>query len=329
MARLDAPRLMVIGSINIDLVADVERLPREGETVAARGFQQHLGGKGANQAAAAALAGAQVKMVGCVGDDGFGRQCLEGLERAGVDCSLVRTAPGTPTGTALITVGRRGENTIVVVPGANGALAAADVERVAAAMADADAVLVQFEVADEVVLAAARAVDGLRTGGRSEKPLFVVNPSPFRPSAVPPDGLADMFVVNEVEARQMTGVDVSDPQSAAEAARALLRRVRPGGCVVVTLGEQGAVALAGGGEPPLYVPALKVQAVDTTGAGDTFMGCLLAELCAGRRLAEALRFATAAAAISVTRPGAQSSFPRRAEVEARLAEVPAAQPLSG
>lgn len=322
---------MVIGSINTDLVADVERLPREGETVAALRFQQHLGGKGANQAATAALAGARVTMVGCVGDDGFGEQARESLARSGVDCSLVRTAPGTPTGTALITVGRRGENTIVFAAGANGAVSEADVERAAGQMAQMDAVLLQFEVSDEVVLAAARAVEKLRSGdgvGRmSGKPLFVVNPSPFRAEALPPAGLVDVYIVNELEAYEMTGVAVDEPDSAAGAARQLLEKVRPGGHVVVTLGEQGAVAVSDGEEGALYIPAMRVTAVDTTGAGDTFTGCLLTELCAGRTMAEALRFATAAAAITVTRPGAQSSFPRRDEVEAVLAEAPTAQLL--
>lgn len=320
---------MVIGSINTDLVAAVERLPRKGETVAAYGFEQHLGGKGANQAASAALAGARVAMVGCVGDDGFGRQALQGLQQMGVDCRLVRTVPDTPTGTALITVGRRGENTIVFVPGANASVSAADVERVAAEMAAADAVLLQFEVPDEVVQAAAAAVARLRAsaGQPGDRPLLVVNPSPFRPSALPPDGSVDVLVVNELEAREMTGVGAEDPEGAAQAARALLRRVRPGGRVVVTLGEQGAVALSDGADAPLHIPAVPVQAVDTTGAGDTFMGCLLTELCAGRSMADALRFATAAAAVAVTRPGAQTSFPRREEVQAVLSSAPAAQPL--
>lgn len=332
MSKDKTPRLMVIGSINIDLVADVERLPREGETVQALGFQQHLGGKGANQAAVAALAGAESVLVGRVGDDVFGPQAVQGLERAGVDCSLVTTAAGTPTGAAMITVGRRGENTIVVVAGANGTLTAADVERAAAELARCDAVLMQFEVPDEVVLAAADAIARLHgdEGDAGRAPLFVLNPSPYRASAVPPPGTVDVLVVNELEAQEMTGLPVETAHDAAEAARRLLRTLREGGHVVVTLGEDGAVALNDDEErTPLHIPAMNVQAVDTTGAGDTFTGALIRELCAGRSMAEALRFATAAAAVTVTRPGAQSSFPRRAEVEDMLARAPEAAPLDG
>lgn len=316
---------MVIGSINIDLVADVERLPREGETIGALGFQQHLGGKGANQAAAAARMGADAVMAGCVGDDVFGPQAIAGLQAVGVDCALVRTAKDTATGVALITVGRRGENTIVVIAGANGTLAGGDVERAACAMADCDAVMMQFEVPDAVVLAVAETIARLRE--RDGRPLFVLNPSPFRASAVPPAGTVDILIVNEIEAEQMTGLKVVSPADAAQAARRLLPTLRAGGRVVVTLGAQGAVALGGDADTPLYIPARPVEAVDTTGAGDTFAGALVAELCAGRSTREALRFATAAAAIAVTRPGAQSSFPRREEVEPALDGAPEAAPL--
>lgn len=333
MKTNDAPRLMVIGSINTDLVADVERLPREGETVGAFNFRPHLGGKGANQAAAASLMGARVVMVGCVGDDVFGSQALQGLEQVGVDCSLVRTAPGTPTGAALITVGRRGENTIVFVSGANGLLTASDVDRVADHLALSNAVLMQFELSDDVVLAAAEAIARLRSrmkDGNGEQrpvggPLFVLNPSPFRSSAVPPPGTVDILMVNELEAEEMTGLNVHSIDDAAEAARRLLPTIRQGGHVVVTLGEQGAVMLSDDeAQTLLHIPAMKVPAVDTTGAGDTFAGALVAELCAGRSMADALRFATAAAAITVTRAGAQRSFPRRQEVEAMLSKAPEA-----
>lgn len=335
MSISDTPRLMVIGSINTDLVADVERLPREGETVGAFSFKQHLGGKGANQAAVAALMGAQSVMVGCVGDDVFGPQALEGLERSGVDCSLVRTAPDTPTGAAMITVGRRGENTIVFVSGANGVLTAADVERVADELAASDAVLMQFEVPDEVVLAAAETIARLRarTNEAGEpvataRPMFVLNPSPYRASAVPPAGTVDILMVNELEAEEMTGLKVESVDDATEAAQRLLPTLRKGGHVVVTLGEQGAVTLSDDeAQTLLHIPAMKVGAVDTTGAGDTFTGALVAALCTGMPMADALRWATAAAAITVTRPGAQSSFPKRQEVEDVLSKAPEAATL--
>lgn len=334
MSTSDAPRLMVIGSINTDLVADVERLPREGETVGAFDFQQHLGGKGANQAAAAARMGADAFMVGCVGDDVFGPQALRGLEDVGVDCSLVRTAPGTPTGAAMITVGRRGENTIVFVSGANGALTGEDVERVVDELAAADAVLMQFEVPDEVVLATAETIARLRSpaehgeSSATAGPLFVLNPSPYRASAMPPAGTVDILMVNELEAEELTGLKVESVDDAAEAARRLLPLLRKGGHVVVTLGRQGALTMSDDeAQTMLHIPALQVKAVDTTGAGDTFTGALVAELCAGRSMADALRFATAAAAITVTRPGAQSSFPNRREVDDMLRQAPKATTL--
>lgn len=330
----------VIGSINADLVADVESLPQRGETIHATRFQQHLGGKGANQAVATAVLGGRVDMVGCVGDDGPGAKALQGLDTAGVNRERIRIVPGVPTGTALITVDEQGNNTIVVVPGANNELRAEDVLALRSRLESSAAVVLQLEVPDEVVLAAAKTVDELRAWTPGGKPWLVFNPSPFRTSALPPAGSIDLLLVNELEAEAMSGVKVGTPAEAAQAAERLLEQLRPGGCVVVTLGAQGAVALADpagpfargldpGGARPLYVPAMKVEAVDTTGAGDVFTGGLVSQLCAGRSLDYALRFATAAAAITVTRPGAQSSFPRPDEVERLLAEVEDVQVLAG
>lgn len=374
--------ITVIGSINADLVAGVEQLPLRAETIHALHFQQHLGGKGANQAVAAALLGGRVAMVGCVGDDGAGAQALQGLAEAGVHRDGVRTVVGKPTGTALITVDKRGDNTIVVVPGANDALTVADVQAIEPQLAASAAVMLQLEVPDEVVLATTEIVAKLWSGtpdgkegtgpsteGPSDaaphggpgtgRPWLVLNPSPFRESALPPAGFIDLLLVNELEAEAMSGVPVSNPQDAAVAAEKLLPTLRPGGCVVITLGGQGALALADPtgpfgfrvrdgeaqvevrgpadasetgrvlGPQPLYIPALKVDVVDTTGAGDVFTGGLVSQLGVNRPLPWALRFATAAAAITVTRPGAQSSFPRLGEVERLLARVSDVQVLTG
>lgn len=337
----EGPSILVIGSVNADLVARVERLPRPGETIHGHDFQQHLGGKGANQAVTARLLGSRAALLGRVGDDGAGREALAALDRAGVDRRRVGVAAGEPTGVALITVGSRGENTIVVIAGANGGVDRAQVEAAQEAVFGCDTVLLQFEVPDEAVLAAARLVARRRAAG-APGPALVVNPSPFRASAMPPLDQMDGLIVNEVEAEQVSGHPVTDPESAARVAMELLPALRPGGWVVVTLGALGAVGVrelaaepgspAEGGrarsvEGPLHVAAFDVDAVDTTGAGDVFTGGFLTELGRGRPLGEALRFATAASAICVTRHGAQSSFPRRDEVERLLPEAPPAVPV--
>lgn len=320
MAPDSSPRIVVIGSINADLVATVDYLPHRGETITARALHQHLGGKGANQAVATAKLGSKVTMVGCVGNDDAGEKAISGLQEAGVDHRHVRVVPDTPTGTALITVGNQGDNTIVIVPGANEKMTPAGVKEIQEDLATAQAVLLQLEVADDVVHTTIELINERRE--RFESPWLVFNPSPFRRTALPPPRSIDLLLVNELEAKEMSGINVQDPRSAARAARQLLQVLRPGGCVVITLGAQGAVALAGDNGPfssrkdsLLYMPAAKVNAVDTTGAGDVFTGALVGKLAAGQELAEALRFATAASSIAVRRSGAQSSFPNREEVE--------------
>lgn len=373
---------MVIGSINVDLVTTVERFARPGETVLGTTFQKHLGGKGANQAAAAARLGARVALVGCVGEDAGGREALQNLERADVDCGRVRVLPGEPTGIAIITVNGLGDNTIVVVPGANGKVAPSQVQALQPELGDFGAVVLQFEIPDVAVSTAvqavrtsaagkaatastrARAMSGPAGAGltrvsasRSSRPLLVLNPSPFRRSALPPAGVVDLLIVNETEAGEMSGVAVHDLRAAAEAARRLFAWVSDAGRVVITLGTQGALAVEaigaargpgaagkdeGGREAgapvgeahlprpasAIHVPAVKVQAVDATGAGDVFVGAITTELVAGRSLDEAMRLATAASAVCVTRAGAQPSFPTRAEALEMLKRVNPARLLS-
>ncbi|MFG2236355.1 ribokinase [Streptomyces sp. NPDC048723] len=301
--------IAVLGSTNMDLVAYVSKAPRLGETVTGRAFRTVPGGKGANQAVAAARSGGEVVMIGAVGADEFGVRLRSALTAARVDTAALRTVEGA-SGTAHITVDDQGGNSIIVIPGANAAvtgLEAGDEARIAAA----GSLLLQLELPLSAVLAGARAAraHGVRT---------VLTPAPAQP--LPADLLAatDLLVPNEHEAAALTGL--TDPLQAAEA---LLAEVPE---VVITLGAAGALYAARGREP-LTVPAPRVRAMDTTAAGDTFVGALAVALGEGRPMPEALRWASAAAALSVQRPGAQDSMPTRAETDAlagRMTESEAA-----
>ncbi|TDE00403.1 ribokinase [Jiangella asiatica] len=296
--------IAILGSANMDLVVTVERAPGRGETVTGRTFVTVPGGKGANQALAAARAGGQVAFLGAVGGDEFGRGITDLLTGAGIDVSGL-TVSDQPTGTAHITVDASGDNSIVVVPGANGTVTAlTDAHR--AGIDAADLLLLQLELPLGLVVEAARYA-------RSRGVRVVLTPAPAVPLPVELLDAVDVLVPNEHEAALLAGVD--DPVAAA---RNLAGR---GGDVVVTLGSQGALWLHDGGEWP--VPAFPVQAVDTTAAGDTFVGVLAVGLAEGVEWAEALRRAAAAAALSVQRPGASSSMPHRAEIDAFLAKAAA------
>ncbi|WP_128982177.1 ribokinase [Streptomyces roseicoloratus] len=293
--------IVVLGSTNMDLVAYVAKAPARGETVTGREFLTVPGGKGANQAVAAARAGAEVSMIGAVGADDFGLRMRSALEHSGVDTDLLRTVEG-PSGTAHIVVDDEGGNAIVVVPGANGTVTSLD-HGDEALIGTADALLLQLELPLSVVVEGARAARerGVRT---------VLTPSPVR--ALPPELLAatDLLVPNEHEAVALTGR--TDPHAAAQA---LLDWVPE---VVVTLGSAGCLYAARGAEP-LTVPAPSVRAVDTTAAGDTFVGVLAVALTEGRPMPEALDWAAAAAALSVQHAGASTSMPYRVAIEAALA----------
>lgn len=299
--------VLVVGSSNTDLVIRVPRIPRPGETVLGGAFSTAAGGKGANQAVAAARAGGRVAFVARIGDDQFGRESLEGLGRDGIDTRFVLTTPGAASGIALITVDERGENSISVASGANALLSAADVGRAAEAFAAADIVLLQLESPLETVEAAAR--EAKRRGVP-----VILNPAPARELGDALLAGVSVLTPNEHEAGLLTGIPVRDERSARDAARRL--RERGPGTVIVTLGERGVLALAAGFEASL--PAFKVKPVDTTAAGDVFNGALAVALAEKLPLPDAVRFAQAAAAISVTRPGAQPSAPTRAEIEALL-----------
>jgi ribokinase len=296
-------RVVVVGSVNVDLVVSVGRLPRAGETVAGGTFARHGGGKGANQAVAAARAGAEVAMVGAVGADEMGGEALDELAAEGIDTTHVARLEGTPTGVAGIVVDDAGENQIAVASGANAALDAAAVDRALSQLlgvAPRGVVLTGNEVPEAVVVTAIRAAHAAGW-------LVVLNPAPARPAGSDQDGV--VLTPNGDEARELAGEDDVE-----RAARVLAERTSAP--VLVTLGAEGALLLDGSDARRL--PAPDVRVVDTTGAGDTVNGALAAELAAGRALEEAVRFALAAAALSTRAAGARTSMPRRDEVLASL-----------
>ena len=291
-------RIAVLGSANMDLVVRQPRLPRPGETMFGSNFSTVPGGKGLNQAVAAARAGGEVEFLGAVGTDAFGSELRDCLRREGIGVDGLATV-AEPTGTAHISVLDGGENSIVVVSGANVAQTALD-DATRERIGRCAYLVVQFErpaglVAEALAFARER---GITT---------VVTPAPVRPIEPGLLGLVDILVPNEHEARELAGVD-----DELDAARALSRQA---GIVVVTRGSLGAV-VARGGELITDVPPHPVEAVDTTAAGDTFVGVLVARLAAGEELDTALEAASVAAAISVTRPGASTSMPTWAEIQA-------------
>jgi len=296
-------RIVVVGSTNTDMVVKARHLPVPGETILGGAFLMNPGGKGANQAVAAARLGGNVTFVAKVGDDIFGRQALEGFKDEGIDTHYIYTDPAQPSGVALITVDEKAENCIVVAPGANAALNKADIDVAASEIANAALLLVQLEVPIETVeYAVQKAVEaGVKV---------ILNPAP---ACSLPEGLLKnlyMLTPNETEAALLSGVEVSDLESAKKAAQILHSKGVE--IVIVTMGSDGALIYQNGVFE--MVAAQKVKAVDTTAAGDTFNGALVVALSEGLPVAEAVKFASKAAAISVTRMGAQSSTPYRKEI---------------
>jgi ribokinase len=302
------PSILVVGSSNTDMIVKVERLPQPGETVLGGEFLTAGGGKGANQAVAAARAGGAVSLIARVGEDSFGETALAAFRAGGIDTRHVVRDRTSPSGVALILVAQSGQNSIAVAPGANGRLSAADVRRAKKAFRNASVLLLQLEIPLETVQAAAKLA-------RSAGARVILNPAPAQ--SLPAGLLEGLFLLtpNQSEARLLTGINVENEQTAAEAAAKLLsHRVQN---VVVTLGAAG--AFVAGGRVRCFLPGHKIEAVDATGAGDVFNGALAVAIAEGKGLVEAASFANAAAAISVTRPGAQSSAPRRKEIEYLLA----------
>ncbi|MET8046424.1 MULTISPECIES: ribokinase [unclassified Streptosporangium] len=292
--------ISVFGSVNMDLVAYVDVVPALGETVTGRAFSTVPGGKGANQAIAAARAGAKVAFLGAVGDDDFGTEMRRTLAEAGVDVTDLRTVPG-PSGIAQIVVDGGGGNSIIVVPGANGTVTApteAEIE----VISRSDVLLLQLELPIEAVTAAARAA---RAAGTT----VVLTPAPVQPLPAELLEAVDILVANEHEAVAITGQ--ADHERALEELRGTV------GWVIITLGARGALTSAGD-EAAVWVEAPRVNAVDTTAAGDTFVGALAVAHLEEQPADRAVRFATAAAGLSVQRAGASSSMPTRAEIDRSL-----------
>ena len=297
--------IFVVGSLNADLVTRLERFPAPGETVTALDLAVHAGGKGANQAYAAARLGGRVALLGCIGRDANGELLMQSLRSVGVDVSPVVRDDEAPTGLALIALDASGENQIVVVPGANARLTPELVQAHAARIAAAAVVLLQLEVPLDAVLAAARIA---RNGGAT----VILDPAPARPLPAPLLECVDFLTPNQRELQTLTGRAAGEP--AEQAARSLADGRRR---VIVKMGEAGALLVEADRQSSW--PALRVDAVDATGAGDAFNAALAVALAEGRPLPEAGRLATAAGALCVTRAGAQPSMPTRPEVEAALA----------
>jgi len=334
--------ILVIGSINMDLVARLSQPPVPGQTTLAEDFAMVPGGKGANQAVAASRLGGAVSLIGRVGADSFGQVLLESLRGAGVKGEGVRRDPQAPSGLAMITVTAGGENTIVVVPGANGRVTPADVEERLDLLAGADVLLLQLEIPLETVLYAARRA-------RELGKLVILDPAPARPLPGSWAKLVDIITPNESEAEVLTGISIRGLSDAQQAAGRLLAEGFPR--VIIKLGAKGALLaeatssavggpsrLAGGsGQAPpeltpqelasnpklaryRHFPAFSVPALDTTAAGDAFNAALAVYLGEGKTLEEAVFFANAAGALAATRVGAQPSLPYRREVEELLSQ---------
>jgi ribokinase len=302
-------KIVVLGSSNTDMIINLERLPRPGETILGGAFSMAGGGKGANQAVAAARAGGDVALIARVGKDMFGDQAVRGFEEAGVDVGLVIRDPQAPSGVALIFVDRNGENSIAVASGANAALGPEDVRRAERVLEGAAILLLQLEIPLETVRSAAAIAS-------ANGALVILNPAPARP--LDDDILRKISVLtpNEIEAEMLTGEAVGSESEADKASRILRRR--GAGTVIITLGARG--AYVSGPEFEGLVPGFKVKPVDTTAAGDVFNGALAVALSGKAGLREAVRFANAAAALSVTVAGAQTSAPFRTAIDRLIAD---------
>lgn len=301
-----APRskVLVFGSLNMDLAGRVPRMPQPGETLAGHGFLANPGGKGANQAVACARQGARVEMAGRVGEDGFAGELRNALQSQGIEHARIVSTTGLSTGVAMILVDDRAQNCIAVIPGANASVDEADADALRVPLQDAAMLLLQLEVPMPAVVRAA-------TLARETGCTVLLNPAPAQHLPEALWSLVDILVLNEIEARMLSGLPCVTPAEADEAARQLHRRGPRH--VLVTLGEQGVVWCSP--EGLRHFEALRVRAVDTTAAGDTFIGALAALLVEGRGMPAAVQHAIRAAALCVTRPGAQASMPTRAEVE--------------
>jgi ribokinase len=300
--------ITVVGSLNMDLVVEAPVLPAAGETVVGRRYRQSTGGKGANQACALARLGVPVQMMGCVGSDAFGREMTANLSAFGVGLDGVMTKPGVSSGVAFIIVDERGENQIVVCGGANETLSPEDIYKQAEILTRSRAVIAQLETPLAAVETAFRI-------GREAGAVTILNPAPAQPLSDEMLGLCDWIIPNKSEAARLLGQPSNQPRDPGNISFELRQRA-PAIGVVITLGANG--AWLDHRTERVLIPSFWVEAVDTVGAGDAFVGAFAARLVEGASSREAVEFATAAAALAVTRPGAQAGLPSRTETEALL-----------
>lgn len=304
-----AGNLVVLGSINADHILNLETFPTPGETVTGNQYQVAFGGKGANQAVAAGRSGANIAFIACTGDDDTGERVRKQLASDNIDIAPVSVVAGESTGVAMIFVNAEGENVIGIHAGANAALTTERVEAQRGIIAGAEALLMQLESPVESVLAAAKIAHENHTS-------VVLNPAPARVLSDELLALVDIITPNETEAEKLTGIRVENDDDAARAALAL--HDKGIGTVIITLGSRGVWASVNG--EGRRVPGFKVKAIDTIAAGDTFNGALVTALLEGKAMDDAIRFAHAAAAIAVTRKGAQPSVPWRKEIDEFLSQ---------
>lgn len=300
---MNPKKILVVGSSNTDMVIKTHKFPAPGETILGGRFLMNAGGKGANQAVAAARLGGVVAFVGKIGDDIFGKQAVQQLEDEGINVDFVAVDPENPSGVAMITVDRNAENSIVVAPGSNGTLTSADFDKATTKLDESDFVLMQLEIPIPTVEYIAR-----QAAQKQKK--VILNPAPA--ASLSGELLKNLYLItpNETEAELLTGIKVTDEASALKAAAIL--HEKGVGAVIITMGAAGAFLSEGGNAEMIKAP--KVEAVDTTAAGDTFNGALAVALAEGKTLTESIAFANKAASISVTRIGAQSSVPFRKEI---------------
>ena len=305
MSLLTKPRVLVIGSLNLDMVLKIDRMPESGENLFAKGFSMFPGGKGNNQAIACARLGAWVSMIGKVGDDEFGDRLLLNLEQENVDFNFVTRKPLTHTGLAFIFVDEKGENRILVAPGANMELSVEDIDGARELFKSTDFLLLQLEIPKEVVWKSIE--NAHRYGVR-----VVLNPAPAQPFPIEILSSDDIITPNKYEAEVLSGVKINSLQEAKEAIAVLERRCQAR--KVITLGEQGAIATYEDGKL-VYLPPREIKVEDTTAAGDAFNAGLVMGIGMGKSWIEALKLANTAGAIACTMIGAQSALPHMRDIE--------------
>lgn len=298
------PRIIVIGSIHMDFTILVDKLPRIGETIIGKGFKMSPGGKGANQAVASAKLGAETYIVGRVGNDYLGDLLIESMKKNEVNVDFVKKDPSTHSGLAFITVDSKGKNMISVAPGADLTITKNDVEEAISTIKQADMMLLQLEIPIEIVTYAANVAfkNGIKV---------ILNPAPYKP--LPKKLLENIFALtpNEVEVSMMSKIRTKGLKSMIKAGKKLIKTGIKN--VVITLGEKGAMLI--NNEKALHFQAIKVKAIDTTGAGDAFNGALAVALAEGKSIEDAIRFANFAGALATTKVGAQEALPKREEIE--------------